>query len=48
MADAEMVTQDEGDLVIVTERVSEPVTDLVKGCVVGIPVTERVLVGDIV
>jgi hypothetical protein len=44
----EVVMHDEGLSVRVTERVKETVTDLVKGCVVGIPLTERVMLVEIV
>ena len=48
MAVIDTVPHGEGDLVRVTERLKDTVTERVKGCVVGMPVVERVLVGDIV
>jgi len=42
----ETVPQGEGEKLRVTEPVPQPLTDLVKGRVVGTPVTEIVLHGD--
>jgi hypothetical protein len=48
MAVTEIVMQGEGLRVPVTERVRELVTVRVNGCVLGIPLTERVMLVEIV